>query len=430
MTRPISRRTLLRGAGAAIGLPLLESMSAAQDATPPVRLMFVYTPGGVVMDAWTPAGEELSPTLSALEPWKSDLLILSGLDNRLPESGGNGHPIASSTWLSSAPLHRRDTHGYSTGVSVDQIAARKVGEHTRLASLELGPSHNPTAPHACNISWRAPGSPMGKEVDPRAVFARLFGDPKGDRDRKSVLDYVRGSAGDLRRAVGVADRHKLDEYLDAVRSIEKRIDFAEKHGPPVPPAVEFPPDAPPDPKAKTKRSGPPLGEHLRLLQELSALGFQADSTRVITLMYEGEDLLPPIAEVGDTLGHHGLAHWGFGRGPAEMAKALEVHRKVDRWLVGQFGRLLARLKGIREGEGTLLDHCLVLFGSGLSSGGQHSRANLPLVLAGKGGGRVKPGRHLRFPKGTPLANLWLPMLGAVGVDLDRIADSTGPLTGL
>jgi hypothetical protein len=147
-------------------------------------------------------------------------------------------------------------------------------------------------------------------------------------------------------------------------------------------------------------------------------------------MYESEDTLPPIAEVGDTLGHHGLAHWGFGRGPNEVAKAIDLHQKVDRWVVERFAQLVEKLKGTPEGEGTLLDNCLVLFGSGLSSGGQHSRANLPLVLAGKGGGRVRPGRHLRSPKGTPLANLFLPLLEAVGVRRDRIADSTGPLPGL
>jgi len=447
MSRRMSRRELLRGAGVAIGLPLLEAMEPLQafasggQAKPPVRLLFVYTPGGVIMDSWTPQGEgaayTLSPTLSVLERFKSDLLVLTGLDNRLPETGGNGHPIASSTWLSSAPLHKRDSHGYSTDITVDQIAARKVGEHTRLASLELGVSHNPTAIHTCNISWRAPGSPMGKDVNPRAVFARLFGDPKGDRYRGSVLDHIRDSAESLRRSVGAADRDKMDEYLESVRSIEKRIQFVEKNQPPPPPKVDWLDKIPenaegaPDPKTKAARQGGlPLGEHLRMLQELAALGFQADSTRVMTLMYEGEDNLPPIAEAGDTLGHHGLAHWGFGRGPGEVARAIDVHQKVDRWVVEQFARLLEKLKGTREGEGTLLDNCLILFGSGLSSGGQHSRANLPLVLAGKGGGQVRPGRHLRFPKGTPLANLFLPMLEAAGVPQDRIADSTGPLPGL
>jgi hypothetical protein len=357
-------------------------------------------------------------------------VVLSGLDNRLPETGGNGHPIASSTWLSSAPPRQRDSHGYATDLSVDQIAARELGERTRLASLELGVSHVPSALHAGNISWRAPGSPMGKDVDPRAVFARLFGDPKGERSRGSVLDYVRESADVLRGSLGAADRSKMEEYLDSLRSIEKRIQFVEKNPPPPPPAIEWPREAEGAAGAKSKAPRVPLGEHLRVLQELAALGFQADSTRVITLMYEGEDTLPPIAEVGDTLGHHGLAHWGFGRGPNEMSKAIDLHQKVDRWLVERFAGLLGKLKGLREGAGTLLDNCLILFGSGLSSGARHSRADLPLVLAGKGGGRVRSGRHLRCPKGTPLANLFLPLLEAVGVKRERIADSTGPLPGL
>lgn len=443
----ISRRTLLRGGGVAIGLPLLESMgprrafASAGARKAPVRLMFVYTPGGVIMDSWTPREEgaayALSPTLSPLEPYQSDLVVLTGLENRLVETGGNGHPIASSTWLSSAALHQRDSHGYSTDMTVDQIAARKVGDDTRLASLELGVSHNPTAIHSCNISWRAPGSPMGKDVDPRAVFARLFGDPKGDRYRRSVLDLVLESAGSLRSSVGAADRNKMDEYLDSVRAIEKRIQFVEKNQPPAPPKVDWLEKLPeraegvPDPKTRGPRQGGiPLKDHLHMLQDLAALGFQADSTRVVTLMYEGEDTLPPIAEAGDTLGHHGLAHWGFGRGPGEVAKAIDMHQKVDQWVVGRFAQLLEKLKSIREGDGTLLDNCLVLFGSGLSSGGQHSRANLPLVLAGKGGGQVRPGRHLRFPKATPFANLYLSLLDAVGVKLDRIADSTGRLAGL
>jgi hypothetical protein len=446
MSRKISRRTLLRGAGAAIGLPLLEAMEPAQafatagPTKPPVRLMFVYAAGGVIMDSWTPKGEgasyTLSPTLGALEPFKPDLLVLTGLDSRVAETGGNGHPAAIAPWLSSAPLHQRDSTGYGTDITVDQIAARKVGENTRLASLEMG-IRVKGGGHGSNISWRAPGSPMGQEVDPRAVFSRLFGDPKGDRYRKSILDLVLESAGSVRRSVGSADRHKMDEYLDSVRSIEKRIQFIEKNKPPPPPKVEWMDKLPAEDQAAAnerqkgaQNTGIPFGEHIRMHQELAALGFQADSTRVVTLVYAGEDLIPPIPEVGDTLGHHGLAHWGYGRGPSEMAKAVEVHQKVDRWLVEQFGHLLGKLKGIREGDGTLLDNCLVLFGSGLSSGGQHSRANLPLVLAGKGGGQVRPGRHLRFPKGTPFSNLFLPLLDAVGVKLDRIADSTGPLPGL
>jgi len=452
MSRPgITRRTLLRGAGVAIGLPLLEAMgplrafASGGGDKPPVRLMFVYTPGGFIMSGWAPQGEgaslTLSPTLEPLETFKSDLLVLSGLDSRNGEEGGNGHPAACAPWLSSAPINQRDTGGYCTDLSVDQIAARRLGEATRLASLELGTQDNPVAIHTSNISWRAPGSPMGKEVHPRAVFSRLFGDPKGDRYRKSVLDFVREGAGRLRGSVGAADRNKVDEYLDSIRSIEKRIQFVEKNNPAPPPKVEWlekmPDDAAPA-AGKGGKGGPqgvlPLREHIEMLSELVALGFQADSTRVVTFMYGNEDTFPALPEIG-AADHHGLAHgswYAYSREArtAEERSVVEQHKKVDRWKVERLAHLLGKLKGIREGEGTLLDNCLVLFGSGLSWGGGHLRKDLPLVLAGKAGGQMRPGRHLRFPKGTPLPNLYLSMLASAGVKIDRLADATGPLPGL
>jgi hypothetical protein len=447
--RKIARRTLLRGAGVAIGLPLLEAMEPAfaRDAEAhPVRLMFIYAPGGFIMNAWPPQGEGasfiLSATLSPLEPFKSEILVLGGLDSRNGEEGGNGHPAACAPWLSSAPINRRDTGGYCTDLSVDQIAARKAGEATRLASLELGTQDNPVAIHTSNISWRAPGSPMGKEVHPRAVFQRLFGDPKGDKYRRSVLDFVRDGAGRLRASLGQADRNKMDEYLNSVRSIEKRIEFVEKNNPAPPPPVEWlekvPEEAAPAADKRVKGAPPqggiPFGAHLEMLSDLVALGFQADSTRVVTFMYGNEDTFPALPEIG-AADHHGLAHsaWYAASREArtdEERRVVEMHKRVDRWKVEKLAHLLGRLQAVREGAGTLLDNCLVLFGSGLSWGGGHQRTNLPLVLAGRGGGAIRPGRALRFPKGTPLPNLFLSMLDASGVKLDRIADSTGRLPGL
>ena len=448
MSRPlITRRTLLRNAGVAIGLPWLEAMTPAFACgadKAPLRLMFIYLPGGFIMNSWAPQGEgagyTLSPTLAPLEAFTSDVLVLSGLDSRNGEEGGNGHPAACAPWLSSAPINKRDTGGYCTDLSVDQIAARRLGEATRLASLELGTQDNPVAIHTSNISWRAPGSPMGKEVHPRAVFSRLFGDPKGDRYRKSVLDFVREGAGRLRDSVGTADRDKVDEYLESIRSIEKRIQFVEKHNPAPPPKVEWLEKLPDDaaPADKKGKSGPqgaiPLREHLEMLSDLVALGFQADSTRVVTLMVANEDTFPALPEIR-AADHHGLSHaswYAYSREARtdEERSVVEQHQKVDRWKVERFASLLGKLKGIREGEGTLLDNCLVLFGSGLSWGGGHLRKDLPLVLAGRGGGQVRPGRHLRFPKGTPLPNLYVSMLSAAGVKIDRVADSTGPLPGL
>ncbi len=442
----ISRRTILRGAGAAIGLPLLDAMAPAQAAAAPVRLLFIYSPGGYFMDAWTPQGEgasfALSPTLAPLESLKPDVLVLSGLDSRNGETPPNGHPGASAPWLSSAPINKRDTGGYCTDVSVDQIAARRLGETTRLASLELGTTDVPTAIHSNNISWRGPGSPMGKEVHPRAVFTRLFGDPKGDKYRKSILDFAKEGAGELRKSLGTADQQKVDEYFESIRSIEKRIQFVERNNPPPPPKVDWLEAPAPAPvKAPIKggpgpqRGGPaiPYGEHLRMLSDLVTLGFQADSTRIVTFMYANEDTVPAIPEIGAP-DHHGLAHTAVrsksASFTAEDAKAFVHHRNVDRWMVERFAYQLERLKSVREGDGTLLDHSLVLFGSGLSWGGWHLRSDLPLLLAGKGGGRVRPGRHLRYPKGTPFPNLLLSMLDAVDVKLDRLADSTGRLPDL
>jgi len=447
----LSRRTLLRGVGVAIGLPLLEAMEPlrALGAEPagkaPVRLMFIYVPGGFYMDAWAPKGEgasyALSPTLLPLEKFKSDLLVLSGLDARNGETAPNGHPGACAPWLSSAPINRRDSSGFCTDVSVDQMVARKVGETTRLASLEVGTNHNPTGAHGSNVSWRAPGSPMGKEVHPRAVFARLFGDPKGDKYRKSILDFVKDGSGQIRKSLGVTDQAKVDEYLDSIRSIEKRIQFVERNNPPPPPKVDWldsgnEQPAPEDPKKGAKAKAPgaiPILEHIRMISELVALGFRADSTRVATFMYENEDSFPALPEHGVS-DHHGLAHAAVRAKSSghtgEDARLAEEHKKVDRIIVEQFAKFLETLKGVREGEGTLLDNCLIVFGSGLSWGGWHARNDLPLVLAGRGGGTVKPGRHLRYPKGTPFSNLLVALAERMGVKPERFADSTGPLPNL
>lgn len=422
--RKLTRRAVLRGMGAAIGLPWLESLDARVEK-PPVRLMYVYKPGGMIMPAWTPKGEgknyELSDTLAPLGNVKSDVLVLSGLDSRREETGGNGHPLACAPWLSTAPIGKKDRGGYCTDLSVDQLAARKIGQKTRLGSLEVGCSSQRTNMHTSNISWRGPGSPMGKEVRPRSLFTRLFGDPKGDKYRRSILDSVRSEANGLRKSIGAADRTKVDEYLDSVRSIEKRIQFIEKTDPPPPPKIELP-DSIPD----------SLGEHVRVLTDLVVLGFQADSTRVVTFMYHNEDTIPPIPDVGVTENHHTLVHSGLRPGkPApdqQTRDKVARQQKVDTWFVGRFAYLLEKLKAVREGDGTLLDNCMIVYGSGLSWGNLHWRKDLPVVLAGKGGGTIKTGRHVRFKEGTPFANLHTALLERVGVNPGKIADSTGPLS--
>jgi hypothetical protein len=422
----ISRRTVLRGMGVSIGLPLLEAMlprglhaaSGASGEKPPRRMMFVFVPGGVNVDAWMPQGEgadyELSSTLSPLAPVRDQVLVLSGLNGREGEKGGNGHPLGTAPWLSSAPINEKDRGGYCTDISVDQIAARKIGTNTRLPSLELGCDQDSAQIHTSNISWRGPASPMGKEVSPRAVFTRLFGDPKSDAYQRSILDLVLDDAQRLRIKLGGIDRTKLDEYLDSIRAIERRIQIAERESKDVrPPEIDVPADIPAE-----------FAEHVRLLSDLVVLGFQNDATRVCTFMVNNEPGRRSWPELGISEGHHSLAH--LDPRTAEGKDKLQKLQRIDQWYVSQFADMLEKMRGVVEGEGTLLDNCLLMYGSGLAWGRLHNRENLPIVLAGGGGGTIDGGRRLHY-QGEPLANLFLSMLDRVGVTLPRIADSSGRL---
>jgi hypothetical protein len=420
----MSRRSALRGLGVTLGLPLLEAMTparAAPAATHPLRLAFLYIPNGAIMDAWHPTGEgrdfTLSPTLAPLAPVKDDILVLSGLDSRNSEGlTGNGHDQACSTWLSSATPRVKDRKGYCTGASVDQIAAAKIGQDTALPSLQLGTANRATRMHTSNISWRSANTPMGKESNPRAVLSRMFGDPKGDVYRRSLLDRALAEARQLRAQLGGNDRAKLDEYFEAIRSVEQRIQNSERRNADRPaPTIQVPDAIPAD-----------FATHVKLMTDLMVLAFQADVTRVITFMYGEEGGGGPSFNFLDVRGdHHGLSHYNVNtkEGQQQMAEI----RKIDLFHVQQFAYLLERLRSIREGGSTLLDNCMIVLGGGLSRANVHARTDLPLVLAGKGGGILATGRHVRYPKGTPLANLHLFMLDAAGVRLDRFADSTGRL---
>jgi hypothetical protein len=422
----IHRRTVLTGLGATLGLPFLEAMTPVASANapavkPPVRLLFVFVPGGVNVDAWTPRGEgadyEASPTLAALAPVRSDVLVLSGLNGRQGELGGNGHPLGTAPWLSSAPINDRDRGGYATGISIDQIAAAKIGQDTRLPSLELGCDRNSTDMHTSNISWRGPASPMGKETDPRAVYSRLFGDPQGGRQNQRLLDLVLEDAQVVRKRLGQLDRQKLDEYLDSVRSIERRIEISQKDNQAHrPPQLDLPDTIPGQ-----------YSEHLRLLLDLLALGLASDSTRVATFMFNNEPGRASWPEVGVNENHHGLAH--LDPRTQEGKFKLAALAKIDRWYLEQYVYLLQKLKATPEGESSLLDNSLIMYGSGLAWGRLHNRENLPILLAGGGGGTVQGGRHVRYG-GVPLSNLFLSLLDHVGARLDRVADSTGRLPHL
>jgi hypothetical protein len=407
-------------------------------APAPTRLAFVYVPNGVHMPDWAPSAlgplAELPPTLKPLEPFRRDLLVLSGLtlDGARPHGDGGGdHARAMASFLTGR--HPRKTNGADlrAGISVDQLAAQKVGRATRFASLEIGCEggvsagscdHGYSCVYQTNLSWRSEATPAAKETNPRMVFERLFGGPTGE-DRaerlrrpghdRSILDFAAEDAGRLRTKLGVGDRRKLDEYLTGVREIEQRIRRAQ-------PVVKVGREEFPRP------AGIPADyrEHLRLMSDLLVLAFRADLTRIATFVFANDGSNRSYRFLGVPEGHHDVSH--HGRDPAKQRKI----QKINQFHVEQLAYLLGKLRASKEGGVPQLDSCLVVYGSGISDGNRHDHENLPILLAGKGGGRLKSGRHLRFPKETPLTSLYLSMLDRVGVKVPSFGDSTGRLSGL
>jgi len=437
----ISRRTLLRGLGVSLALPWLEAMAplvrlaGAAESKNPVRLAWLYVPNGIHMQEWTPQtagpGIAFSPILKPLEPVADDLLVLTGLtaDKARPHGDGGGdHARAMASFLTGCQARKTDGTDIRVGVSADQIAAGRVGTQTRLASLEIGADRGALAgncdsgyscAYSSTMSWRSATTPVPKEVSPKLIFERLFSTtPDGERAkrdarRKSILDFVQEDAGALQRQLGVEDQRKLDEYFSSVRDVEQRIERAAKLPPVQAPNVTMPAGLPGT-----------YEEHLRLLSDLLVLAFQSDITRVCTFVHANEGSNRPYPFIGVSEGHHDLSHHeNKSEKQAKIAKINTFHTT-------QLAYLLTKLKGVKEGAGTLLDNCLVAFGSGNSDGNAHNHDNLPIVLAGKGGGTVKAGRHLRYAKETPVTNLWLSMLDRVGGNVDQLGDSTGRLPGL
>jgi hypothetical protein len=433
----LSRRTMLRGMGAAVALPLLDSMTPAFAATsePPVRLGFVYVPNGVTLADWTPKGEgtdfEWSRILKPLEPFRDDVLVLSGLAHKNGEALGDGpgdHARAGGSYLTGA--HPRKTAGadIQNAVSVDQIAAGALGQKTRLASLELGCEESRTvgncdSGYSCaytnSISWRSPTTPMPPEMNPRMVFERLFGaddaprDPaaraRRARDRRSILDLVSARTQSLVQGLGPTDRRKLDEYLNGVREIERQIERAETDTREVVAPMEKPEGVP-----------PVYADYVALMLDLQVAAFQADLTRVSTFMMAREGSLQSYPEIGVPDSHHPLTHH---RGQPEL---VEKVTKINAFHLDLFARFVAKLKATPDGDGSLLDHSMIVYGSGLSDGDKHTHNDLPVVLAGKGGG-LKPGRHMVYAKDTPMTNLFLALLNRVGVPAESLGDSTATL---
>jgi hypothetical protein len=441
-TFPISRRTMLRGLGATLALPWLEAMrpaqaAAAESTKPPVRMAVLYMPNGVNGDYWTPTGEgrefHLSATLAPLSDLQDQLLVLTNLWNKGSEAS-EGHYVKTSGFLTSTTITK--TYGVDlscNGTSMDQVAAQRVGKQTPLPSLELamdpissGVDNNVgyTRVYGSHISWAGPNRPLPREINPRHVYERLFraSRPQGQAaaQDKLLLDRVLGDAKQLRDRLGVADRQRLDEYLEGVRSLEERLDRSVAGI-----NRDWQPRA--DVAAgKLPEEDPASHEgNVRWMLDMIALAFQSDTTRISTFMF-GNAVSGRNFSFLDGVrgGHHDISHH------QKDADKLRMYQLINRWHIEQYTYLLRKLRDMKEGEGTVLDNAMILFGAGLRDGDSHSPHNLPLVLAGKAGGRLATGQHLVYERDSPLADLYVSMLDAFGTPVERFADGTGPLAGV
>src|SRR5262245_6915509 len=436
----LPRRTFLRGMGATLALPLLDAMVPALSAlnqtaaAPAPRLGFIYVPNGAVMDKWKPAttgkGFEFSQILSPLTPFRDRVLVLSGLaqmEARSYDDGAGDHSRGTAAWLSGIHAKRTEGADVQLGVTVDQIAAKEFGAHTPLASLELALETidlvgNCDNGYSCaymnTLSWRSPTTPLPVETNPRKVFRRLFGQGNDAAQRlaqmnedRSLLDSVRQDVARLQRALDPRDNSRLTEYLDAIRDVERRIQKAEQRNSTDDlPIVEVPAGIPDT-----------FEEHIKLMFDLQVLAFRADLTRVITFMVGRElsNRTYPAIEINEA--HHSLSHH------QNNAEKLAKLAKINAYHITKLTYFLEKLQEVRDGDGSLLDHLTLVYGSGLSDGNRHDHSPLPILVAGGGAGRLAGGRHLEYPKDTPMTNLLLSVMDKVGVHIDKLGDSTGTL---
>ncbi|MBS0203472.1 MAG: DUF1552 domain-containing protein [Planctomycetes bacterium] len=440
LKKALSRRTFLRGVGATLALPLLDAMIPALTAladTPanPAqlrRLGFVYMPMGCDVTRWAPPGakslEELSPTLNPLAPVKNKVAVISNLELRNAYPGT--HATSNSAFLSAATARRTESTDYHLGTTVDQIAAKQIGRDTQLPSLELsmdllsvvGQCDNG---YACvyqnNLSWSSPTTPLPAEAHPRIVFESLFGGEGGAADRQaalrkraSLLDSVNDELVRLQKTLGPGDRNRVNQYLDSVRDVERRIQQAEAVAGQNPvPDIDRPAGVPAS-----------YADHARLMFDLQAVALQGDITRVVTFQLARETSNRTYSDIGISEPHHPLTH--HGNDPDKIAKVA----RINQFHVSLFAGFLQKLQSIPEGNGSLLDHVLYLYGSGMGNPNVHDHVNLPIIVAGGAAGNMQGGRHIRYNDATPLANLHLTLLDKVGVKLDSFADSNGKVDEL
>jgi Protein of unknown function (DUF1552) len=438
----LSRRTFLRGASAMIGLPLLDAMVPALGfaqgvkRTPPARLCFVYIPNGVVMQNWTPSAQgvefEFTPILKPLESFRQHTLLLSGLMDRNANAlgdGGGDHARAGASFLTGA--HPRKTGGSNiqAGISADQVAAEAIGNQTRLPSLQLGLDDNRTVGHcdsgySCaytnSISWRTPSTPLPPQTNPRHVFDRLFGNfdatldaatrARRARYRQSILDSTIAETQRLGAELGPEDRRKIEEYLTAIREIEQRIQRLEQQGPVAQPTEDRPAGIPVD-----------FAEHARLMYDLQFLAFQADLTRITTMMIGREGSVRTYEQIGVPEPHHPLSHH------QNRAESLAKLTKINTYHVELFAQFIAKLHATRDGDCSLLDRSMIVYGSAIADSNRHIHERLPVVVMGKGNNTVTSGRHINYQSNTPLTNLYVALLERMNVRPERIGDSTGLL---
>jgi hypothetical protein len=433
-----------------MALPMLEAMmpartmaAAAEAAKTPTRMAFLFVPNGAHMPAWTPlangADFDLPYILEPLLPYKNELLVMTGLaqdKGRSNNDGGGDHARSAGSWLTCSQPLKSEGAQIRVGISADQMAAHAIGQQTRFGSLELGlePGRQGgkcdtgySCAYSNNISWRNESTPMTREINPRLVFERLFsnavpkevGESQKRRElyKKSILDFVLEDAKALRTKVGGSDRQKLDEYLSAVREIEQRVEETEKMvasaNPSVAAGYEIPEGIPES-----------YEEHARLMVDMMVLAFQSDTTRVCTFMLANEGSNRSYRNIGIGDGHHTLSHH-----QGDHVKQMKI-REINRFHMQQYAYLLGRLSSIPEGDGTLLDHSMIVYGGGLGDGNRHNHDDLPIVMAGRGNGTIETGRHITYAAETPMANLLVSMLHRMGAQVDSFGDSTGPLRGL
>lgn len=436
----LSRRTFLRGAGAVVALPLLDAMVPALSALtktagkPFSRFGVFYTPNGAIMEQWTPALEgaafEFSPTLEPFAPFRDRMLVLTGLDCRQAEAlgdGGGDHTRSAAAFLTGVHPRKSETD-IKAGISIDQIAARELGTDTQLASLELAGEAMDfigacdvgySCAYSSTISWRTPTTPLPADANPRVVFERLFGgsgstDPAARlariRENRSILDSVSENVARLRNDLGPSDRTTFGAYLDAVRDVERRIQVAERQSDRELPVVQRPTGIPPN-----------WEDHIKLLFDLQVLAYQSDLTRVATFLLAKESGANVYPASGVSDAHHSVTH--HAGDPVKIAKTA----RINHYHATAFAYFLEKLRSTPDGDGTLLDHSMVLYGGGMSNGDLHTHDNVPLLVFGGGAGTLAGGRHIRYPKGTPLSNLHVSLLDKLGVRVENFGDSTGTL---